>query len=110
MAGAWGAERFNTGGQSMATQKLSQQDMVQLETGLKKLVTGGAPPAAGFAPSGVQEEFCSIWPKAEPIIKEVAKYIIYIPGVGPAAGAILNGLADAGDAVAKAVCPKTSGG
>ena len=85
--------------------------MAKLEAGLKNLMTGGTPPAAAFGPSGggVQEEFCSIWPKAEPIIKEVAKYIVYIPGVGPAAGAILSGVADAGDAVAKAVCPAATG-
>ena len=91
----------------MQTSALSVQQLSELESGLKSLVKpGGATPAAAFAPSGIKEEFCTIWPKAVPIIRLVAKYVVYIPGVGSAAGAILTGVADAGDELAKVVCPK----
>lgn len=92
----------------IATMKstLSDSDLNQLEEGLKKLGDPGAqaPAVAAMAPSDLQKEFCSIWPKADPILQKVAKYLPLIPGVGSTAAAILNGLIDALDELSKVVC------
>jgi hypothetical protein len=82
---------------------MSAAGLAALETRLRKF----APPGLGTAPpipvSGIQTEFCAIWPKDEPILKLVAKYIVFIPGVGPTAAGVITGLVTAGDAISKVV-------
>jgi len=60
-------------------------------------------PAAAQGDTPV-EDFCSIWPKAKPILELLAGIAILIPGVGAAAGAVLKGLVSVGDNIAKEVC------
>jgi hypothetical protein len=88
---------------------LSQQQLSTLENALKQLIPAGAAPlpATAGAALSIETQFCSIWPQADPIIKLVAKYVAYIPGVGSAASGILTGLDEAGNALAGIVCPKT---
>jgi hypothetical protein len=95
----------------MAVQALSSEDLAALEAALAKLKPAGAEVGAVAADAvsaagTVETEFCTIWPKAEPILKLVAKYIGFIPGAGSQAGAILNGLVAGGDAISEVVCPK----
>jgi hypothetical protein len=91
----------------MPIQALSKAELASLERGLKQLVpaeTRSVQPK--FTAKDVQTEFCTIWPKAEPILKIIAKYIGYIPGVGSTAGVIISGLVTAGDAISEIVCSK----
>lgn len=88
----------------MPTRALSTAELEQLKAGLRNLAPAGA---AAAPQDDIETEFCTIWPKAEPILKIVAQYIVFIPGVGTAAGAIINGLVTAGDTLANTVCPKT---
>jgi hypothetical protein len=92
----------------MAVQALSSQDLATLETALQKLKPDGAAAVTDVASAAgtVETEFCTVWPKAEPILKLVAKYIGLIPGAGSQAGAILNGLVAGGDAISQVVCSK----
>lgn len=61
-------------------------------------VTASATAAAG---SG---DFCSIWPKAKPVLELVAGVVIFIPGAGTTAGAVLQGLLKVGDQISAEVC------
>ncbi len=93
----------------MTVAALSSTQLTQLESHLKQLAPAGAE-AQAIAPGAigtVESDFCSLWPKARPILALVAKYIGFIPGVGSTAGVILNGLLTAGDAVSGVICPKT---
>jgi len=49
-------------------------------------------------------DFCTIWPKAKPILEFLAGVVIFIPGAGATAGAVLTGLIKVGDQVAAQVC------
>jgi hypothetical protein len=57
--------------------------------------------AAAAAPVG---DFCSIWPKAKPVLELVAGVVIFIPGAGATAGAVLQGLLKVGDQISAQVC------
>jgi hypothetical protein len=57
--------------------------------------------AATAAPVG---DFCSIWPKAKPVLELVAGVVIFIPGAGTTAGAVLQSLIKVGDQVSADVC------
>lgn len=54
--------------------------------------------------AGATDDFCSIWPKAKPILELLAGIAILIPGVGAAAGAVLKGLISVGDKIAEEIC------
>lgn len=54
--------------------------------------------------AGAGEDFCSIWPKAKPILELLAGIAILIPGVGATAGAVLKGLIVVGDKIAQEIC------
>lgn len=58
---------------------------------------GNAAAAAG--------DFCSIWPRAKPILELLAGIAILIPGLGAAAGGVLKGLIAVGDRIAEETCP-----
>ncbi|MDT8758668.1 hypothetical protein MZO42_08155 [Sphingomonas psychrotolerans] len=95
----------------MATQALSDADLQKLDSELQQMIPEAARSSAAGADaapsiSDVKEEFCSIWPKAAPILEIVAKFVKFIPGVGPAAGAIIRGLITAGNTLSSAVCPQ----
>jgi hypothetical protein len=81
----------------METTALNNQEMAQLTSALQKLGPARAVAPSALAASGVQEEFCKIWPKASPILKEIVKYI-------PVGGAILSALIAALDELAQVVC------
>jgi uncharacterized membrane protein YjjB (DUF3815 family) len=49
-------------------------------------------------------DFCSIWPKAKPVLELVAGVVIFIPGAGTTAGAVLQGLLKVGDQISADVC------
>lgn len=53
---------------------------------------------------GVQQDFCSIWPRAKPILELLAGLAILIPGAGATAGAVLKGLLRIGDKIAEETC------
>ncbi|MDX0995195.1 hypothetical protein GOL26_09650 [Sinorhizobium medicae] len=54
--------------------------------------------------AGSADDFCSIWPKAKPILELLAGIAILIPGVGAAAGAVLKGLVSVGDNIVEEIC------
>lgn len=54
--------------------------------------------------AGPVDDFCSIWPKAKPILELLSGIAILIPGVGAAAGAVLKGLVSVGDKIAEEIC------
>jgi hypothetical protein len=94
----------------MTVRALTSAELSQFESGLQTLVR--APRAAamsvqGDVITGAKDEFCTIWEKASPILKIVAKYIVYIPGVGTTAGEILNALISVLDGLSEQVCPKS---
>jgi hypothetical protein len=62
--------------------------------------TAGTMPTAAIGPN----DFCSIWPKAKPILEFVAGIALLIPGLGATAGAVLSGLVKVGDQVAHEIC------
>jgi hypothetical protein len=70
-----------------------------------RTVTAAAPHAAGAAaaPPGVGD-FCTIWPKAKPVLELVAGVVIFIPGAGTTAGAVLQGLLKVGDQISAEAC------
>ncbi len=45
-------------------------------------------------------DFCGIWSKAKPILDLVSGVVIFIPGAGATAGAVLKGLIKVGDTIA----------
>lgn len=95
----------------MATHALSQADLETLDQGLQALRQDGTDLAAQSvrgAVQGAREEFCTIWPKAEPVLRTIAKYLPYIPGVGSTAATLIRDLILAGDALSSVVCPKTA--
>ncbi|TSE13542.1 hypothetical protein C1D09_003445 [Mesorhizobium intechi] len=61
-----------------------------------------APGSIGSAGAG--GDFCSIWPKAKPILELLSGIAILIPGVGATAGAVLKGLIVVGDKIAEEIC------
>jgi hypothetical protein len=91
----------------MAIATFSQDDLNELEEGLKRMAPAGAvgfAPAAAPAPTA-HAEFCKIWPVAKPILQLIAKYLPIIPGAGSTASAILNALIDGLDKLFGIVCP-----
>jgi hypothetical protein len=71
-------------------------------------------PSSGFAPGARGEtagasaaasgDFCSIWPKAKPVLELVAGVVNFIPGAGTTAGGVLQGLIKVGDQISAEVC------
>ena len=59
-------------------------------------VSAAAAPASG--------DFCSIWPKAKPVLELVAGVVTFIPGAGTTAGGVLQGLIKVGDQISADVC------
>jgi hypothetical protein len=45
-------------------------------------------------------DFCGIWAKAKPILDLLSGVVIFIPGAGTTAGAVLKGLIQVGDTIA----------
>lgn len=56
--------------------------------------------AAAVTPS----DFCTLWPQAKPVLEFLAGVVIFIPGAGATAGAVLQGLIKVGDQVAAQMC------
>lgn len=88
---------------------VNAEELANLAAELNKIATLPGAGARAAVPEGVniENEFCTIWPKAAPILTVIGKYIGYIPGVGTAAGLVINGLVDALNALSNSVCPKT---
>jgi hypothetical protein len=70
-------------------------DLIMREVNQEPATLRGAGPA---------DDFCSIWPKAKPILELLAGIAILIPGVGAAAGAVLKGLVRVGDKIVEEIC------
>ena len=49
-------------------------------------------------------DFCTLWPKAKPILEFLAGVVIFIPGAGATAGAVLKGLIKVGDEIFAQIC------
>jgi hypothetical protein len=70
-----------------------------------RAVSAAAPhPSAAAAAAAPVGDFCSIWPKAKPVLELVAGVVIFIPGAGATAGAVLQGLLKVGDQISAQVC------
>jgi hypothetical protein len=70
-----------------------------------RTVTAAAPKTAGAAAASPGAgDFCTIWPKAKPVLELVAGVVIFIPGAGTTAGAVLQGLLKVGDQISAEVC------
>jgi hypothetical protein len=67
-------------------------------------VTATASKTAGAAAAPGVGDFCTIWPKAKPVLELVAGIVIFIPGAGTTAGAVLQGLLKVGDQISAEVC------
>jgi hypothetical protein len=82
---------------------------------------GGAPPVAEnearaiiegslassstpIAGAGPTINFCSVWPEAKPILQILSGIVVFIPGVGAAAGPVLTSLIAVGDSVFQRTC------
>jgi hypothetical protein len=65
-----------------------------------------AAPAAAAAAAAAPQDFCTLWPKAKPILQLLVGIIAFlpIPGGGAAGGGILNGLIMLGDKIHKDQC------
>ena len=63
------------------------------------------PAAASITVAAVKPgDFCTIWPKAKPVLELLAGVVVFIPGAGATAGAVLQGLIKVGDQVASQMC------
>lgn len=51
-------------------------------------------------------DFCTIWPKAKPVLEFISGVAIVIPGVGAKAGAVLAGLIKIADELANSLCKR----
>lgn len=69
--------------------------LIDSSLGLASAPLGGAGPSANF---------CTIWPEAKPILQLLAGIVIFIPGVGAAAGPVLTALIAVGDSVFQQTC------
>jgi len=66
---------------------------------------GATAPPESLMTAGIDKsDFCSIWPKAKPILQMLAGIALLIPGVGVAGGAVLNGLIKIADQIASETC------
>ncbi|MFG1221081.1 hypothetical protein [Xanthobacter wiegelii] len=54
--------------------------------------------------AGVGNDFCTIWPKAKPLLEVAATVLVFIPGAGTIAGPVLNGLIKIGDQIFAETC------
>jgi hypothetical protein len=72
----------------------------QLDNALKAPTPVAAPEAVA------QQDFCTLWPTAKPILQAIAGIVGFIPGVGAGAGPVLNALVTVGDQVYGATCQK----
>lgn len=65
--------------------------------------SAGAAPAAAAAAAAAPQNFCTLWPKAKPILQVLAGIAaiipLPIPGGGVAAGGVLAGLIKLGDQI-----------
>ncbi|KPH10231.1 hypothetical protein CO657_03580 [Rhizobium acidisoli] len=61
--------------------------------------------SSGANAGGGIDNFCTIWPRAKPILDFLAGLALLIPGLGATAGAVLRGLIKVGDQIAQETCP-----
>jgi GH25 family lysozyme M1 (1,4-beta-N-acetylmuramidase) len=70
-------------------------------------LTAPAGPVAAVAPQiAAEQDFCSLWPTAKPILQTVGGIVSLIPGVGAGAGPVLNSLVSVGDQIYSSTCKK----
>jgi hypothetical protein len=82
-------------------------DAKQLAADITENVRAAAaahPAGSDATVASVDADFCSIWPKAKPVLELVAGVVMFIPGAGTTAGAVLKGLLMVGDQVSAEVC------
>ncbi|MFG1345903.1 hypothetical protein V5F59_13495 [Xanthobacter autotrophicus DSM 431] len=61
--------------------------------------------AAGAAAGAtVGKDFCSLWPKAKPLLEVASTVLVFIPGAGTIAGPVLTGLIKIGDQIFAETC------
>ena len=77
---------------------------VRAVTAARSTGGGAATAPVGGAAAPVSGDFCSIWPQAKPVLELVAGFVIFIPGAGTTAGAVLQSLIKVGDQVSADVC------
>ncbi len=77
-----------------------------IDSEIKKVESTSGPEfAAAFSVApGTSAGFCAIWPKVKPILEMISGIAAFIPGVGSTAGAVLKGLLQIGDRIAKEAC------
>ncbi|WP_296581316.1 hypothetical protein [Xanthobacter sp.] len=73
-----------------------------------KIITEQVAAAASAEQAGLQKgvgnDFCTIWPKAKPLLEVAATVLVFIPGAGTIAGPVLNGLIKIGDQIFAETC------
>jgi hypothetical protein len=80
--------------------------------GIAKEIVGQVAAAQKSGPAGASiavaavkpSDFCTIWPKAKPVLDLLAGIVVFIPGAGTTAAAVLQGLIKVGDQVASQMC------
>lgn len=81
---------------------------ITAQSGAKIITDAVAAAAAGqkeaVAKAMPGKEFCSIWPKAKPLLELAAGVLVFIPGAGSIAGPVLNGLVKIGDQIYTETC------
>jgi len=77
------------------------KDIVSEVAAVKKASPNAVPAALAAAKPS---DFCGIWPKAKPVLEFLAGIVVFIPGAGATAGAVLTGLIKVGDQVAAQIC------
>ena len=87
------------GGTIMALDAKKLADDIVSEVAAAQAQTGVRGVAA-ISPS----DFCGIWPKAKPILDFLSGIVMFIPGAGATAGAVLKGLIKVGDTIAEQMC------
>jgi hypothetical protein len=86
---------------------LTATHLQQIASHLDSLLPDGAstanpPPTPN--PAAAQNDFCKIWPEAEPLLKLMLNFVAFIPNAGAPAATVIKGLVAAGDAVRDQIC------
>jgi hypothetical protein len=84
-----------SGGATPAIAQNEVRALIDSSIGSASAPLGGAGPSANF---------CTIWPEAKPILQVLAGIVVFIPGVGAAAGPVLMSLIAVGDSVFQQTC------
>ncbi len=74
------------------------------DTIFREVMPSHAPIAHGAVAPTIPASFCTVWSQARPVLSMLSGIIMFIPGTGATAGAVLQGLLKVGDQIAAQVC------